>query len=165
MDDGSQSNTPIIEIFGGLFALMLVLFVVIFLFFKQEIEIRAESIQGDDDYKIGWSKDAYGYFVIAHPHYLSLLETGENISKSNLCQPNSAFVSYALNIYQKKNQQIIFTLVEGGVETMAEARNCLRTLMPNKRISIGWLIADNELLKGIALNQLPIHVEAYVRGK
>ncbi len=154
-EESSTSGTPMIEIFGGIFALMLVLFLIINLLSTSALVEHLETASEEGLYRVGWGANGAGFVVITFPHELRIVESGETVSADAICQPGGAFVRYARKIYQTERQQIIFAILEDSVSTMAKARNCLRTSMPNQVLSIGWIIANNELLKSVSLNDIP----------
>jgi len=159
--DQEENNAPMIEIFGGVFALLLVLFLLMNMFSQAGLQERLEQSTEEGLYKIGWGASGAGFVVLSYPDHLRLIETGETVERGKLCARGSAYIPYARRIYGGRgaNQQLIFAILEGGVATMAEARNCLRALLPGRRLSIGWIIADNELLKSVAIGDIPPHIQ------
>ena len=55
--------------------------------------------------------------------------------------------------------QIIFAITEGGVGTMKAARDCLMRMWPNRRISIGWIVANDDFLQAVRLQDLPSRIQ------
>ena len=55
----------------------------------------------------------------------------------------------------------MFFLLEGSIGAMFEARECLRGMWPERVLTIGWVIADNELLKSVSLDDIPAHIRDY----
>lgn len=157
--DQEKNRAPMVEIFGGVFALLLVLFLLLNTMSQAALFERLESASDEGLYKIGWGPQGSGYVVIAFPEELRIVETGEVVKKGAICAPGSPFIGYARKVYQPRRQQIVFTLLEGGVATMAEARNCLIKALPGRRLSIGWIMANNELLKSVSLDDIPAHIE------
>lgn len=154
----TNNEVPSIEIFGGVFALLLALFFLINLLTRAILNERLEEITEDGLYKINWQENGAGYVVIAFPDALRIIETGEEVSPEKICSPQGGFTSYATRIYAQERSQLIFAILEGAVPVMLLARNCIHSLMPGKRLTIGWIIADNELLKSIKLNDIPKHI-------
>ncbi|MGI9345447.1 MAG: hypothetical protein ACR2PW_04195 [Gammaproteobacteria bacterium] len=161
--DYDRNSTPLIEIFGGLFALLLVLFLIFNLFSQAAIQERIETAADEGLFKIGWGAHGAGFVIITLPDELRIVETGSNIVRGKICHPQSPFVKYVLKVYNGERQQIIFTLLEGSVGTMAEARNCIMKLLPNQRVAIGWIIADREVLKSVSLNDIPPYIEKVIK--
>lgn len=154
-----------IEIFGGIFALMLVLFLIINLLSTTALVERLEEASDEGLYRVGWGTNGAGFVVITFPKELRIVETNESISAGAICQPGNAFVNYVRKIYQStERQQIIFAILEDSVSTMAEARNCIMNTLPNQTISIGWIIANNELLKSVSLNDIPPFIKKAVEN-
>ena len=151
-----------VEIFGGVFALLLVLFVLINLFSQASLQERLSDINEGGSYKVSWGAHGSGYTVVSFPSEIRIVETGENVKYDNICAPNSPFVSYVKKVYSKPKQQLIFTIVEGSVTTMARARNCIREILPNRQTTIGWIIADRELLKSVNLNDIPPYIKQVI---
>lgn len=151
----ATNDTPLIEIFGGIFALMLVLFLIISFFTQSSLVERLESASEEGLYRVGWGTNGTGFVVLAFPDEIRIIESSQTVPAVAVCQPGSPFVSYAQNIYSRPKQQIIFAILENSAPTMAKARNCIAAIMPNRTVSIGWLIANNELLKSISVNDIP----------
>ena len=151
-----------VEIFGGVFALLLVLFLLVNLFSQASIEERLGSINEDGPYKVSWGANGSGYTLITFPTELRIIETGETVKYDDICTPNSPFVSYVKKVYKKPKQQIIFTIVENSVTTMVKARSCIRKILSKQRITIGWIIADREMIKSVNLNDIPPYIKEVI---
>ena len=160
--DQEENNAPMIEIFGGVFALLLVLFLLMNLFSQGGLLERLEQVTEEGTYKIGWGASGSGYVVVTFPDYLRIIETGATIDKGKICSPQSPFLSYGRRVYGADKQQMIFAILEGSVSTMAEARNCLRALLPSRQVTIGWIVADNELLKSVSIGDIPPHIQTTI---
>lgn len=158
LNEQEKNRAPMVEIFGGVFALLMVLFVLLNVLSQASLQERLESTTSEGNYKIGWGAAGSGYVVITFPDELRIVETGEVVKKGEVCKPNGPYVRYATKTYRRQRQQIIFTILEGSVAMMAEARLCLMKLMPRQRISIGWIIANNELLKSVSLDDIPPYI-------
>lgn len=160
--DQEKNRAPMVEIFGGVFALLMVLFVLLNTLSQASLLERLESTSNEGNYKIGWGNQGSGFVVITFPGELRIIETGEAIPTDKICTPGGPFPRYALNVYRRQKQQIVFTILEGGVPTMAAARACLMRIMPRQRLTIGWIIANNELLKSVALDDIPPYIRKSV---
>ena len=163
--DSERNNAPMIEIFGGVFALLLVLFLLINLFSHASIQERLEEINEGGDYRVSWGAQGSGYTVITFPSKLQIVETNEMVAYDDICKANDPFVAYTKKIYGKPGQQMIFTITEGSVGVMAKARNCIRRVLPNRQISIGWIIAERELLKSVNLNDIPPYIREVIKDR
>ena len=161
-DDQEANGAPMVEIFGGIFALLLVLFLLMNLFSQAALVERLETAADEGLYRVGWGANGAGFVVLAFPDELRIVETGETVEKAEVCAPRSPFVAYARRIYRAERQQIIFAILENGVATMARARNCLMRVLPEQPLSIGWIIANDELLKSVSLNDIPAFVKQAV---
>ena len=151
-----------VEIFGGIFALLLVLFLLMNLFSTAALVERLEAAADEGLHRVGWGPSGAGFVVLAFPSELRIVETGETVPRGEICAPASPFVSYALHVYQADAQQLIFAILEEGVATMAEARNCMMRAMPERTLAIGWIIANDELLKSVSLGDIPAYVQKAV---
>lgn len=158
----STSDTPLIEIFGGIFALMLVLFLIITFLAQSSLKERLEAASEEGLYRVGWGSNGTGFVVLTFPEELRIVESSETVLRGEICRPGSPFAQYAQRIYSNPKQQIIFAILEGSVPTMAEARNCIMSIMPQRTLAIGWLVASNELLKSISLNDIPPYIKKAV---
>lgn len=163
--DSERNNAPMIEIFGGVFALLLVLFLLINLFSQASLQERLEEINEGGDYRVSWGTRGSGYTIITFPSELRIVETNETIKYDNICKPNDPFVAYTKKIYSKANQQLIFTITEESIPVMAKARNCIRRVLPNRHIAIGWIIAERELLKSVNLNDIPPYISDVIKDR
>ena len=153
-----KNSIPAIEIFGGIFALLLVLFLLVNLLSTSAMSERIEEVSEEGLYRINWQDSGVGYVVIAFPETIRIVETNETVSYDEICVANSPFVPYINKIYGTEKTQIIFALLENSVPVMRRARDCIQQLNPNKQVSIGWIIASNELLKSMKLDDIPAHI-------
>ena len=160
--DQESNGAPMIEIFGGLFALLLVLFLIMNLLSQAALVERIEAAADEGLYRVGWDAGGSGFVVLAFRAEVRIVETGEAVGVDAVCAPDSPFVDYVRRIYRAERQQIVFAILEGGVSTMAEARNCIRTLLPGRELTIGWIVANDELLKSVSLNDIPAYVKEAV---
>ena len=147
-----------VEIFGGIFALLLVLFLLMNLLSQAALVERLETASDEGLFRVGWGASGEGYVVLSFPSELRIVETGEAISRGAICRPDSPFVTYVRRVYQADRQQIVFAILENGVATMAEARNCIMGVLPERLLSIGWIIANDELLKSVSLGDIPAFI-------
>lgn len=162
LSDQKENNAPMVEIFGGVFALLLVLFMIITVLSQATLLERLEASSDEGLYKIGWGSSGSGFTVITFPSELRIVETNQVVEKGKICEPDSDFIKYAFKIYNSQKQQLVFALLEGSVATMAEARNCMLQIMPNRYLTIGWIIANNELLKSVSLDDIPAYIERVI---
>ncbi len=151
-----------VEIFGGVFALLLVLFLIINLFSQAALIERLEEATDSGLYRVGWGSSGTGFVVIAFPSEIRIVETGETVAGDQLCRPGSPFAAYVRKTYRSEKQQLIFAILEQGVTTMAAAHACMRKTLPDRRIAIGWIIANNELLKSVSLQDIPAFIKQAV---
>ena len=163
LEDQERNSAPLVEIFGGLFALLMVLFLLFNLFSQAALLERLETTSDEGLYRIGWGAHGAGYVVIAFPEELRIIETGESVKRGEICKPGSPFIPYALKTYNTARNQLIFALLEGSVATMAEARNCTIQVLPGRVLSIGWIVADSEVLKSVSLNDIPPYIEKVIK--
>lgn len=163
--DQERNNAPSVEIFGGVFALLLVLFLLINTFSQAALQERLSDINEGGAYKVDWGTRGSGYVVITFPGELRIVETSEAVRKDAVCDDGSPFVRYARKLYQTGNKQIVFTVLENSVATMAAARNCMMRIMPGKHLTIGWIIADRELLKSVSLDDIPPYIDEVIRER
>lgn len=153
-----KNSIPAIEIFGGIFALLLVLFLLVNLLSTSAIHERIEQANEDGLFRINWQDGGAGFVIITFPDSLRIVETNQVLSHENICTPQSPFVQYVRRIYSQEKTQIIFALLENSVPVMRVARDCIQRQMPTKQITIGWIVASNELLKSMKLDDIPAHI-------
>ena len=147
-----------LSVFGSMFALMLVFLVVINALSEASVRERLREGEDEGDYRIQRMDGGAGYVVIVFPNLIRIVETDETLPKGTVCKPGSAFRRYAERIYNQANEQLVFFILEGGVSAMAEARDCLRSMWPDTEVHIGWVIADNELMKSVMLDDIPQYI-------
>lgn len=150
-------NTPMVEIFGAAFALLLILFLLVNVFAEAQLRAQVENSIEDSVYKINWEQGAEGYIVLAFPDRLHIIEDKKATAAAQLrdaCEA-SQFADYARRVYDQDNTQLIFAITTGGVTTMRLARDCLKRMWPNRRISIGWIVANEDFLQAVRLEDLP----------
>ncbi len=162
-----ENSASMMAAFGGFFGLLLVFLVLVNLFTGEAARERLESAGENGLYRIERpDKQGAGFMVITFPESLRIVETGEGVPMGHVCSGSSAaFSDYAHKVYENKGDQLVFFMLEGSVAMMAEARQCLRDFWPNRTVTIGWVIADNELLKSVALNDIPAYIKEYVEEK
>ena len=158
-----ENNAPMVEIFGGLFALMLVLFVIVNLLSEASVRERLEQTSEEGLYRINWGRSGSGFVVIAFPDSLRIVENNIAVPLSRVCAPDSPFVDYARRIYGVPKQQIVFTVLERSVPAMRAARDCIGAVMGNRPLTIGWIIADREMLKSVSLDDIPPYIEEAIQ--
>ena len=148
-------------VFGGMFALMLVFLLLVNIFSESAVRERLQDTTDDGLYRIQSTEGGHGYVVIVFPNTLRIVETGQGVSREDICNPGSAYRRYAEQIYSVPDQQLLFFILEGSIPVMAEARNCLASIWPQRLINIGWVIADNEFLKSVVLDDIPSYIQDY----
>ena len=74
-------------------------------------------------------------------------------------------MAYVRRVYQADRQQIVFAILSNGVATMAEARNCIMQVLPDRLLSIGWIIANDELLKSVSIGDIPAFIRQAVAAE
>ena len=150
-------------VFGGMFALMLVFLLIVNIFSESAVRERLQDTAEDGLYRIQSESETggFGYVVIVFPSTLRIVETGEGIPREEICEPGSAYRNYAERIYEDSEQQLLFFILEGSIPIMAEARNCLAAIWPEREIRIGWVVADNEFLKSVMLDDIPSYIRDY----
>ena len=156
-----ENNAPMMAIFGGVFALMLVFLLLINAFSSTAVRERLDRASEHGLYRIERMDGGAGYVVITFPGALRIVETGADVPAGAICEPDSAFVDYARRIYEEDQDQIVFFILDGSVGAMSEARECLRAMWPDRLLTIGWVIADNELLKSVSLEDIPAYIRDY----
>ena len=156
-----EGRAPMLAVFGSMFALMLVFLVVINAVSEAAVQERLREGESDGDYRIERMDGGSGYVIIAFPSLLRIVETAESVPAGVICEPSGAFRRYAQRIYSDENEQLVFFVLEGSVPTMAEARDCLRLMWPDTEVHIGWVIADNELMKSVMLDDIPDYIREH----
>ena len=156
-----ENNAPMMAIFGGVFALMLVFLLLVNLFSNHAVRERLDRASEHGTYRIERMDGGAGYVVIVFREAVRIVETGAGVSVGAICVPGSAFVDYARRIYEEERDQIVFVLLQGSIGAMFEARECLRAMWPDQMLTIGWVVADNELLKSVSLDEIPTYVREY----
>jgi len=159
-----ENNAPMMAIFGGVFALMLVFLLLVNLFSSSAVRERLDRTSEHGLYRIERMDGGAGYVVIAFPDALRIVETGAGVAMGAICAPGSAFVDYARNVYDDEGDQLVFFLLQGSIGAMFEARECLRGMWPDQVLTIGWVIADNELLKSVSLDDIPAYIREYAES-
>ena len=166
-EEERDHSTPMVEIFGSTFALLLILFLILNLLTESKILTILEESPDKGAYRIDWGNQGSGYVILSFPDRIKILERNQSVASDQICENDSAFLEYVQKIYTQDayldanrniRQQIVFAIVEGGVHTMATARNCLRNSFP-RPVSIGWIIANDEFLKAISVNEIPYYIQ------
>ncbi len=157
---GSEIDAPMVEVFGGALALLIIILILVNLIVSQDIRAMLDRSTEGAKYKVSWQNGSEGLVVLAYPDKLKIIETNETIPTSSICSTDNPFMRYIEKIYAKSSkQQLIFAILDNGVNTMAQARNCMRSKWPNQVISIGWMIANEDLLSTVRLQDLPARIK------
>ena len=156
-----ENNAPMMAVFGGMFALMLVFLLLVNIFSEASVRERLQDTAEDGLYRIESEDGGHGYVVIVFPKSLRIVETSEGVSLNEVCQPGSAYRAYAEKIYGVDGQQMLFFILDGAIPAMAAARNCLANMWPDRPINIGWVVADSEFLKSVVLDEIPSYIQDY----
>ena len=159
--DEQESNAPMMAVFGGMFALMLVFLLLVNVFSEQSTRERLKRGAEDGMYRIERLDGGEGYVIITFPQALRIVETGESVALDDICEPDSPYRRYAERIYTSESSQFIFINLEGSIPLMARARNCLMEMWPQRELMIGWIPADNEFLKSVLLDDIPMYIRDY----
>ena len=159
LTEQNDNNAPMMAVFGGMFALMLVFLLLINVFSEAAVRERLKEGSEEETYRIERMDGGSGYSIIVFPGSIRIVETGEGIAQKDICKADSAYVAYARQIYALPNEQLLFFLLEGSIPTMAVARECLRSSWPDSQVHIGWVMADNEFLKSVVLDDIPDYIE------
>jgi hypothetical protein len=152
-------DAPMVEIFGGTLALLIILYALINVVISEDIQAMLERSTENAEFKVSWTDGGEGLIILSYPDKLRILETNETVFPQQICQDSGTFLNYVNKLYNNQKQQIIFAILEGGVKTMAKARDCMLHKNPNKKISIGWIIANSDLLNTVKLEDLPVRVK------
>lgn len=157
-----ENNAPMMAVFGGMFAIMLVFLLLVNLFSEASVRERLRDTSDEGLYRIEAESGGHGYVVIVFPSTLRIVETGEGVAHKDICTSGSAYRNYAEKIYGMDQQQLLFFVLDGSIPVMATARNCLASMWPDRPINIGWVIADSEFLKSVVLDDIPSYIQDYV---
>ena len=158
-----------VEVFGGTLALLIIVFILLNMIVSQDMERMLDRSTEDAEFRVSWQDGSEGLVVITYPGRLRILETNETVAEGELCSIGSPFLRYVERIYNSGSfdgisddgirRQIIFAITAGSVTTTAIARNCLRGHFPGRIISIGWIIANRDLLSSVSLQELPARIK------
>ena len=151
-------------IFGGVFALMLVFLLLVNVYTGEAVRERLDRGSSEGRYRIERLDGGAGYVVVVFPGELRIVETGAGVPREGLCAAGSPFRDYAREVYARHASQIVFFLLEGSIGTMFEARECLRRMWPARLLTIGWVIADDEFLKSVSLDEIPEYIRDYAES-
>lgn len=156
-----ESNESIasIEVFGGVFAILMVLFLIINLLSTARLEERLDRLSDEGDFKIKWGEHGNGFVIITYPESLFIIEKGKFEKYDDICSPKSEFIDYARKVYSQKKSQIIFAVLDNSVGTMRKARDCIQETYKGKRVSIGWMIVDKSTMTAINLGDIPYYID------
>ena len=153
-------DAPMVEVFGGTLALLIMVFILLNVIVSQDMQRMLDRSTESARFKVSWQDGSEGLVVVTYPGKLRILETNETVAQGDICLAASPFLRYVEKVYNSAGrQQIIFAITEKGVSTTAIARNCLREHFPDRVISIGWIIANRDLLSTVRLADLPARIK------
>ena len=160
-----ENNAPMMAIFGGMFALMLVFLLLVNVYSSEAVRERLDRASEHGLHRIERMDGGAGYVAIVFPGEIRIVETGAVAPAGSLCEPGAPFREYAQRTYAAERDQIVFFLLEGSIGTMFEARECLRRIWPDRVLTIGWVVADHELLKSLSLDDVPEYIRDYAEPR
>lgn len=159
-------DAPMVEVFGGTLALLIIVFILLNIIVSQDMQRMLDRSTEAAKFNVSWQNGSEGFVVVNYPSKLRILETNETVVKNDICLPGSPFLRYVERIYNSGGQQqIIFAITEKSVATTAIARNCLREHFPGRVISIGWIIANRDLLSTVRLQDLPARIKRTINSE
>ena len=156
-----DSSAPMMAVFGGMFALMLVFLLVVNVVSQAALRERLKEGTDEGTYRIEREDGSSGYSIIVFPESVRIVETAEGVDRGSICEVGNAYRRYAERVYRQDGDQLLFFITEGSVPTMSEARNCLRSMWPDNALEIGWVITDNEFLKSVMLDEIPEYIREH----
>jgi len=156
----------LVEVFGGIFAVLL------FVYFCTLMMVGGVNrflppTNDPGDYRLSWPGKGSGWVVLVYHDRLVILETNEPpVERGRICDPSSPYVNYIRKVYLSRQDHIIFGIVEGGIPTMVEARQCLIEMFQDQPLRISTVIADREFLKVVdGTMQIPPHLKTVFRNR
>lgn len=159
----SQPIFSAVEVFGSTLGLLIVLFLILITYSNSDIEARLKKTNIDGAFKISWGPSSNGFVILLLPDSLRILETGKTVPIRQICNSSSPFVSYAKKTYNSLDyNQLIFVILSKATSSMRSARDCLQLIFGRRRISIGWIIANDELLKAVKIDQIPPYIKKQI---
>lgn len=168
VSEEADSFIPMVEIFGGTFAALLIL--LIFLnFYGKDVGERLRTLKLPPkaaDYRLPWPGGTTGYLVLVLPDRLKVVETRAVVYHGHYCDPTSSFVAYARDRYLSKREHIVFVIFEGGISSFVEARSCLLKLFAGSETIVSWIVADKEVLREVGEDRFPAYIDTLLeRGQ
>ena len=162
---GNSFDAPVVEIFGSTLALLIIILVISNIIVSKDIRAMLDRSTEGAKFNVSWQDGSQGFVIITYTNKLRIIETNQSLKANEICEDNSPFIQYVEKIYNNSSkQQLIFAITEQGVKTMAIARECLRTHYPQRRIAIGWIIANKDLLSTVRLKSLPAHIKKTIKS-
>lgn len=150
-----DSFFPLVEIFGGTFAVLLVLYVLVSLFSGA---VRSRMLDLDvpfGPYRVEWPGGNSGYVILVFGDKVKIAETKKEVFRGHICEDNRDFVPYARQVYLAKREKLIFVIQPGGIRLFKEAHKCLRHIFRPQQVDVAWVILDDEVEKEIYASSLP----------
>jgi hypothetical protein len=155
----------LVEVFGGIFAVLLFVY---FLIVTVAGGGAARALPPSNDageYRMSWPGNGSGWVVLVYPDRVVIPETGEATFAGALCEPVSGYVRYIRQVYVGREEAFVYALLDGGVSTMVEARDCLISMFPGQAVPVSTLVADQEFLKIVAAGEIPPHLKRVLRQR
>ena len=157
MSDESKRDTGYVsvEMFAAsVGVLLIVLFIIISSVYGVEEKKPTES-NLTQKYQLSWPDGSKGNLILINPENINIFEINKIVKTEDVCTPGKGFVNYAKKTYDIDRSILIFVITEKSMPTATYVRNCLRSLYLNKATGIGWIVANDSLLKIKSLNELP----------
>lgn len=157
---------PLAEVFGGAFALLITLFLIIHNLAGVASPRMLPPRSDAGPAQISWLSQGGGWTVIVRPDKVRIVQDGSEAMQGQICTPKSPYREFIKQRYREQ-KNVVLVVLDGGVDVALEARNCIWDVV-GERSQIGWIVADTELLKSLSVDQIPPEVQTvtnYLRAR
>lgn len=154
-----DENSAMIEVFGALFAVLLLILIMLQMGTLYEPSRQIQSEPERETYYLSWPDGNHGYAIQIFSDFVRIIEKNKNIPRGHVCDPESTFLAYAREIYITKESQLLLQVFNGAEKLQEEVLDCLREVGKGK-IRISMVIADIEVLKAIPEGKIPAYVNS-----
>ncbi|MEP4928369.1 MAG: hypothetical protein ABJT31_11385 [Hyphomicrobiales bacterium] len=162
--EGLEEGTGLVEVFGGLIAVLLIILVFISIQ-GLNFEMRARTDPaGIGDYLVHWDNEEFdGVMVTLSKGVMTVIEKQIERNEGDIC--TGEVPQYINETYLQHNRILLLFVTEGGVRLYREMRDCIFESLPNGYDpKIYFIMADKQVLRLRPIEEMPPEIQ-YVLEK
>ena len=160
----NSPNFPLAEVFGGAFAAMVFLYLIINSFSankaNSDLKITTKDIQGVSEFE--WPLDGQGFVISCYSDRVRIEETGQEVFIEDVVNYGSPFLYYLNEKYERPYTNLVFLIFNGGNETFATIEKYLYTNCRNCQNS--FILMNESMESTLITGKIPMYLEVSEEG-